>query len=210
MSDRILTARYILLQSGFASRALSFYNYPIHPTSLLSSFLFFPRVSFPPLPLLSALHLFFGIRTEKKRRNIYIYIHIYVYTFECIIDYSHWDERGRADSAAKEPSMAGIAPFPTNRCRTGSHRCVPETKILLVGTNSKSDLVKCIHPRKRPTIIAIQTLILSHTLVSSPLTKRSEEKKKGMRGGKVRREEIGRNKITRFDFFLVEQGTTAR
>lgn len=145
MSDRILTARYILLQSGFASRALSFYNYPIHPTSLLSSFLFFPRVSFPPLPLLSALHLFFGIRTEKKRRNIYI--HIYVYTFECIIDYSHWDERGRADSAAKEPSMAGIAPFPTNRCRTGSHRCVPETKILLVGTNSKSDLVKCIHPR---------------------------------------------------------------
>lgn len=31
--------------------------------------------------------------------------------------------------------MAGIAPFPTNRCRTGSHRCVPETKILLVSTN---------------------------------------------------------------------------
>lgn len=41
--------------------------------------------------------------------------------------YSHWAERGRADSAAKEPRMVETAPFPRNRCRTDSHRCGPET-----------------------------------------------------------------------------------
>lgn len=107
VSDRILTARYILLQSGFTSRALLLqlrYPPPSIPFFFLLSFF---------VPILSVIYF---LASEERADQIYDYI----------MNYSHWDERGRADSAAKEPSMVGTAPFPTNRSRTDSHRCVPE------------------------------------------------------------------------------------
>lgn len=90
--------------------------------------------------------------------------------------------------------MAGIAPFPTNRCRTGSHRCVPETKNPFGQYKSDQTFPKSICSRKHPTIIAIQTL----TLTSD---KAKREKKKGMRGGKVRRRKLDGIKSRDLTFF---------
>lgn len=69
--------------------------------------------------------------------------------------YSHWDDRGRVDSAARELSMAENAPFPRNRCRTDFHQCVPESKAkrnnyshsgateFIRGTSQRNDLHDC-------------------------------------------------------------------
>ena len=97
-------------------RALFFYNYPIYP--LYPFPILFTLFSLFSSPFLSAFlpfrSSFIFWRSDRKRTK-----------YVCIVDYSHWDERGRADSAAKEPSMVGTVPFPTNRYRTDSHRCVP-------------------------------------------------------------------------------------